>query len=101
MKPPAITRAQREALTKEELIDLLMQTLERLHAEIDQLRAQIEDRTPPPTTSRNSSQPPSADQKPNRADARRPAKRGAHRGHARMTRELTQHPTQVIAVRQP
>jgi transposase len=99
MKPPAITRAQLEALTQEEMIDLFMQTLERLHAEIDQLRTQIDELTPPPTTSRNSSQPPSRDQKPNRADARRPAKRGAHQGHARMTRALAEHPNQVIPVR--
>ena len=89
-------REQLEALSKEQLIDLLL----TLQQELRELRARVDDLTQPPPTSRNSSQAPSRDQKTNRSTSR-PAvkrKRGAPKGHARMTRELVERPDRVMVV---
>ena len=90
-----IKREQLEELSKEQLIELLL----KFQREISELRAKIDELTRPPTTSRNSSQPPARDQKPNRAEARKAAKRGAHQGHARITRDLVEKPDCVLPVR--
>jgi transposase len=74
-------RASLLALDKAQLVDLVLQLLERvgaLEAELTRLRQ-------PPKTPDNSSVPPSAGFKPNRA-ARRAAKRGARRGHVASSR---------------
>jgi transposase len=88
-------REQLEALSKEQLIDLLL----TMQQEIRELRARIDELTKPPTTSQNSSQPPSRDQKPHRSEPRHAAKRGAPKGHVRMTRALVEQPDRVIPVR--
>jgi transposase len=90
-----LKREQLEALSKEQLIDLLL----ALQQELRELRARIDDLTQPPPTSRNSSQAPSRDQKANRAEPRKAAKRGAAQGHVRMMRALVEAPDRVIAVR--
>jgi transposase len=90
-----LKREQLEALSKEQLIELLL----AMQQEIRELRARIDELSKPPTTSQNSSQAPSRDQKANRSEPRKAAKRGAPKGHARMTRALIEQPDRVIAVR--
>ena len=58
--------------SRDELMALLLQLAERL----ERLEAEIERLKRPPTTSRNSSQPPSRDQKPNAAKPKRRRRRG-------------------------
>jgi transposase len=82
-------------LSREELIALVMQLAERL----ERLEAEVELRKQPPPTSRNSSQPPSRDQKASRPKPKRRRHRGAKTGHAKMERPLTDTPDQVIDVR--
>lgn len=88
-------REQLEALTKEQLIELLLTLQQELH----ELRARVDDLTQPPPTSRNSSQPPSRDQKVNRTESHGRVKRGAPQGHVRLTRDLVATPDQVIPLR--
>lgn len=78
--------------SKAELIALVVQLQERLatlEAEVAQLRR-------PPTNSRNSSQPPSRDQKTDVPIARRRKKHGPPKGHARHLRPLVEQPDRVI-----
>ena len=86
------THEQLEALSKEQLIELLLM----LQKEVRELGTRVDDLTKPPTTSKNSSQPPSRDQKSNSGQSRRAVKRGATKGHVRMTRELVEQPDRVI-----
>jgi transposase len=79
-------------LSREELIELVLQqaeTIRQLHAELETLKK-------PPTTSRNSSQPPSRDWKRNRPVGKRSKKRGAKPGHAKAERPLVEGPDTVI-----
>ena len=90
-----LRRDQLEQLSKDGLIALverLWNTYEPLRTEVEQLRDAVRDLKRPPPTSRNSSQPPSRDQK---ADALRRTRRrrpGAQRGHARRERPLVDNP---------
>jgi transposase len=70
-----------EALSKEELIELLL----RMQEQIEELREEIAKVKKPATTSRNSSQAPSRDNKANKAEGGS-KKQGAVEGHAKMTR---------------
>ena len=83
------------ALSRDELIALVVQ----LAQQVRQLQAEVERLKRPPVTSRNSSQPPSRDQKPNVPPRQRRRRRGAKAGHARATRALTDTPDRVIEVR--
>ena len=83
------------SLSREELIVLIVQ----LFAEVRELRAEVERLKKPPTTSRNSSQPPSRDQKTDLGTRRRHRRRGAKPGHPKAERPLSDHPTTVIEVR--
>ena len=95
MKRP--TREALEQLSKEELIDLFLAMFEANEAEIAKLAAEIERvKTSPPTTSQNSSQPPSRDNKGNRPEKQAGKKRGAKKGHEMMRRELVDKPDRVI-----
>jgi len=88
------TAADLNHLSREELVALVLLLVEEVQA----LRAEVERLKGPPPTSRNSSQPPSRDWKPNRPVT--PAKRsGAKPGHAKMTRPLVECPDQVIEVK--
>ncbi len=79
----------------DELIALVIQLAERL----ERLEGEVERRKQPPTTSRNSSQPPSRDQKANRSKPKRRRHRGAKAGHVKAERPLTDKPERVIEVR--
>lgn len=81
-------------LSRDELIALVLQMAERLA----QLEAEVERLKRPPTTSRNSSQPPSHDQKANAPKSKRRHHRGAKPGHPKADRALTATPDQVIEV---
>jgi transposase len=79
-------------LSREELIELVLQQAETIR----QLQAEVERLKRPPTTSRNSSQPPSRDWKQNRPGGERRKQRGAKPGHAKAERPLVENPTTVI-----
>lgn len=81
-------------LSRDELIALVLQLAERLA----QLEAEVERLKRLPTTSRNSSQPPSRDQKANAPKSKRKHHRGAKPGHTKADRPLTDKPDQVIEV---
>ena len=79
-------------LTREELLVLVVQ----LMTEVQRLQAAVDRLTKPPTTSQNSSQPPSRDQKRNASGNPSPRARGAKPGHAKAVRPLVDHPDTVI-----
>jgi FtsZ-binding cell division protein ZapB len=98
-------------LSREELIALVGQQAEQiarlteqvrqLTETVQQLQAEIERLKHPPTSSRNSSQPPSRDWKADTPTGQRPRKkkRGAQPGHAKAERPLVGQPDQVIEAR--
>jgi len=93
-----ITYEQLEKSSREELIalvTLLLTEVSRLQARVAELEAQLGNR-PPPATSRNSSQPPSRDQKTNAGEQKSPQRVGAKPGHQLATRPLVEHPDRVI-----
>jgi transposase len=81
-------------LSREELLALL----HLLMGEVQTLRAEVERLKGPPTTSRNSSQPPSRDWKGDRP-AKHPKKRGAKPGHAKAERLLSETPDRIVDVK--
>jgi hypothetical protein len=85
-------------LSRTELIALVKQLIgavQQLQAKVARLEADLARDHQPPPTSRNSSQPPSRDQKTNRLSKRR-RRRGARPGHTRAVRALVEAPDQVI-----
>jgi transposase len=86
-----LSRADLLALVKE-----LILTLQRLEAENRELKAALDKGGPPPATSRNSSQPPSRDEKHNLPVAKKQKKLGPPFGHARKTRSLVDQPDRLI-----
>src|SRR5450755_3298554 len=105
------TVEQLHGLSREELLVLLGQQAEQiarlteqvrqLTEMVQQLQAEIERLKHPPTSSRNSSQPPSRDWKADSPPGQRPGKkkRGAQLGHAKAERSLVEQPDQVIEAR--
>jgi transposase len=93
-----ISEEQLEKLSREELVVVV----KLLRAEIEQLKARIaelEAKSPsgkPPATSRNSSQPPSRDQKTNSGEKKSQKRVGAKPGHKSATRPLVEKPDRVI-----
>ena len=78
-----MTREHLETLTREELIDLILQlqtAVTEVKAKVAELEAQLAGKKPPPKTSSNSSVPPSSQRKGNNRSTRR-KKRGAKHGH--------------------
>jgi len=90
-------------LSRDELIAMLVllaEQVEQLTETVRQLQAEIERLKQPPTSSRNSSQPPSRDWKGNSpTGGRKPKKRGAQAGHPKAERPLVEKPDQVIEAR--
>ncbi len=82
-------------LSREELLGLVLQLI----AEVQRLQADVDRLKQPPTTSQNSSQPPSRDQKRNLPTARTHRPRGARPGHLKAERPLVDHPDRVIEAR--
>jgi transposase len=84
-----------EHLAHAELVALV----KALMAENVALRAELDTLRQPPSTSRNSSQPPSRDAKRNLPAARRRKKLGPPFGHARTTRPWVEQPDRIIEAR--
>lgn len=98
MNQIVISEEQLEKLPREELValvKLLFAEIERLNARVAELEAQLSSR-PPPATSRNSSQPPSRDQKANRGEQKSQKRVGAKLGHKAAVRPLVENPDRVI-----
>jgi transposase len=81
-------------LTREDLIELILQQAE----EIRHLQEEMAALKKPPTTSRNSSQPSSRDWKSNRPARKSGQRRGALPGHEKAERPLVEQPDKVIDV---
>jgi len=93
-----VANEQCEQLSREGLLALLIRQQEiiaRLEAEVAALKAELEKFRWPPTTSRNSSQPPSLDQKAN-SDPQQKKRKKKRRGHLRQTRPLVEKPDHII-----
>ena len=88
-------KTELEALSKEELILLIL----TLQVEIEALKLKFEKNQKPPTSSKNSSQPPSRDQKGNLTASRRRRRHGPPLGHAKHVRKFVAQPDQTIELR--
>src|ERR1700690_727581 len=103
-------------LTKEEIIDLVLrfseqyekllatfQQLQRDHEMLkldnEALKVKFEQNQKPPTSSKNSSQPPSRDQKSNTSKDRPRHRHGPPQGHVKYEREFVADPDQVVNLR--
>jgi transposase len=95
-----MNRETLEQLSRDDLIDLIL----RLHTEVEALRLKVDEvQTPPspPPTSKNSSQPPSRDQKANQPESAQTEKkkRGPPKGHPKHTRTFVSNPDSIVDVR--
>ena len=101
MSQIVISEEQLEKLSRTELValvKLLLAEIEQLKARVAALEAQASS-GPPPATSRNSSQPPSRDQKTNTGEQKSRQRVGAKPGHPAVTRPLVEQPDRVIAAK--
>src|SRR3970040_2578105 len=88
---PEMATARIEELTREELIARLYELLDRVHELEEKLRLKKT-----PTTSKNSSQPPSRDFKGEKKKRKRNRKKGAKFGHEKLERALVDNPSKVF-----
>jgi transposase len=88
---PETAKARIEELSREELITLLYELMNR----VDELEGQLRLKQTP-TTSKNSSQPPSRDFKPEKKKRKRSKKKGAKVGHEKLERALVTNPDKVF-----
>jgi transposase len=89
-------------LSREELITMILKQaalIESLQQEIGVLRLKIEKQQKPPTNSKNSSQPPSQDQKPGKRVNRPKRKHGPAQGHEKHERKFVATPDQVVELK--
>ena len=89
-----VAETQIEELSREELITVIHELIKEnrmLAAEITRLKQ-------PPSTSQNSSQPPSRDFKSEKKKRTRSKKKGAKSGHEKQERQLVENPNKVIEV---
>jgi transposase len=84
-------KARIEELSREELIAVIYELMEKIHELEEKLR---EKQTP--VTSRNSSQPPSRDYKPEKKKRKRSKRKGSKPGHEKHERVLVDNPNKVI-----
>src|SRR5512147_2564510 len=97
-----MTQTLLEELSREELIRLILaqrEQLARLQADYDALRVKLEKLQKPPTSSSNSSQPPSQDQKRNKPANRPKRKHGPPSGHLKYERQFVAEPDHIVPVR--
>ena len=104
-----MNRAELEAQSHAALIDMVLNqaeqlgalqaTLAQLQADYAALRLKFEKGQPPPTTSLNSSQPPSRDQKANKPEAGAKRKYGPPAGHAQHERQFVADPDHVVELK--
>jgi transposase len=90
---PEKAKAGIEELTREQLIALVYELLDRLSEVEEKLRLKQT-----PTTSRNSSQPPARDFKGEKKKRKRSRKKGGKAGHEKHERALVENPSKVIDV---
>ena len=81
-------------LTREDLIELILQQAE----DIRRLQEEVAALKKPTTTSRNSSQPPSRDWKSDRPTRKSRKRQGPPPGHVKAERPLVEKPDKVIDV---
>ena len=86
-------------LTQAEQLATLQTTFAQLQADYAALRLKFEKDQRPPTTSRNSSQPPSRDQKANKPEAGAKRKYGPPAGHAKHERQFVADPDHVVELK--
>lgn len=89
---------QLDKLTREELLALvktLLKIIDDQQRRITELESELSKSRQPPVTSKNSSQPPSRDQKTTIRSSQR-KKHGPPVGHPKYKRDLVDHPDQVI-----
>ncbi len=91
---PETAKLKMEEQSREELILLIYE----MAKEISELKAEIARLKQPPTTSQNSSQPPSRDFKSSTKKRKRSKKKGAKPGHEKQERQLVENPNKVIEV---
>lgn len=84
-----------ETLSKEDLIQLIL----TLQDEIEALRLKFNKNQKPPTSSKNSSQPPSRDQKVSLPKDRRRRHHGPPIGHEKHERKFVARPDKIVEVR--
>jgi hypothetical protein len=97
VKTSMIVKAQIEEFTREELLAVVNELMNR----IGELEAELVRLRQPPTTSQNSSQPPSRDFKADKAvgkKRKRSRKKGAKFGHEKQERLLVEKPDRVLEV---
>lgn len=97
-----MSRTELAHLSREELIALLLKQGEMLAAlqkEVEALRRKVEQLQKPPPTSKNSSQPPSRDQKPGKLVNRPKRKHGPAQGHEKHARPWVAHPDQTVELK--
>ena len=97
-----MAREELEELTKAELIELILgqaEQLAKLQADYEALKLKFEKNCKLPTTSQNSSQPPSRDQKGNKPKDRRKRRHGPPLGHEKHERKFVAQANQVVDVR--
>jgi transposase len=99
---PETVKLKIEEQSGEDLIALIYEMakeIRQLKAEIARLKLHVEQgRNKPPTTSQNSSQPPSRDFKTEKKKRTRSKKKGAKSGHEKQERQLVEKPNTVIEV---
>lgn len=91
-----------EALSKEELIQLILEQskqLVQLKADYEALKVKFEHNRKPPKNSKNSSQPPSQDQKSNQPKDKRKRRHGPPTGHERHERQFVLQPDHIVEIR--
>jgi transposase len=88
---PEMAKIRIEELSREELIARLYELMNKVHELEEKLRLKQT-----PTTSKNSSQPPSQDFKSEKKKRRRNRKKGAKMGHEKLERALVDKPDKVI-----
>jgi len=91
---PETAKLKIEELSREELIALIYEMAKK----VSELEAEIVRIKQPPTTSQNSSQPPSRDFKGEKKKRKRSKKKGAKPGHEKQERPLVETPNKVIEV---
>jgi transposase len=97
-----MTQDDLSKLSKEELIELALSEyaeLQALKVENEALKLKLEKNRKPPTNSRNSSQPPSQDQKLNRPKDKRKKRHGPPVGHVKYERKLIANPDHIVEVK--
>jgi transposase len=97
-----MTQQELEHLSREELIAMNLVQAARiavLQKEMDVLRLKVEKLQKPPTDSKNSSQPPSRDQKPGKMVNRPKRKHGPAHGHEKHERQFVAKPDHIVELK--